>query len=601
VKVLEEALKRCIAEGLKRCELALHNSRKKAKVELSIDADGLPSGTIVIGRRRVPIHASTMGLVHPNKTVRAKLLQTIGEEGPVGRPITAAYLDDLATNEDVEFRVDDFHERLRSDFRRTKQLLWERLSKTGSVQLADFDLPPPVYLLDYLGVSREFNGSAAELVAASIEALRSAVGIEQAIYRVSAIPYTFGRRLLVEFEAAVSQAGQDTWAPRWESINTSLVWLLASASAGKLLRDDEPGLDWGLSLSHAKLVVRLLRHGARQATKDPAWRALPAELAFCLVWLHADQLARVVAGSGIDPDEFGRWLSARTRPMIFDFKHEEIWDDWMRQSSIQLTGRLLLAKAASTLMSAGVLVPEWLKMMIGQAGENYWTPLPEVMVATPEALDAPFWTSVDPIPAMMTAGWMGQDHPLRHRDQNGLMRSILEESKGAEAGFLASLVLVIVDLDRVSDELNVSLRARLETTLEQLQVLNDHIFLAVTDALARVYARLGDPAGFESSIASLAKDCASKWARSHVGLTEENEASKAAIALFNAVYVFAAAKRRPLSEICSLLTKNIIAIADAWPATLKAAINCLDGISQHVDIPTAAETIFPALLELRTR
>lgn len=601
VKVLEEAFRRCITEGLPRCELASHNSRKKAKLELSTNSDGLPTGALVIGRRRVPIHPSTMGLVHPDKTVRAKLLQTIGEEGPVGRPITSGYLNQLASNENVEFRVDDFHERLRSDFRRTKQLLWERLSKTGSVQLADFDLPPPAYLLDYLGVSREFNGSAAELVAASIEVLRAAVGIEQAIYRVCAFPYRFDRDLLLEFKAAVSEAGQDTWPPRWESINTSLLWLLASASAGQPIEEGEPGLDYGLSLSHAKLLVRLLRHGARQAVKDPAWRALPPELAFALVWLHADQLARVIAGSGIDPQEFGRWLSARTRPLVFDFKHDEIWDDWLRQSSIQLTGHLLLAKAASTMLSAGLSVPEWLKMTIGQTGENHWTPLPEVLVATPQALDAEFWISIDPILAMKTAGWMGHDHPLRHRNQNELMASILEESKEAEAGFLASLVLVIVDLDRVSEELIVALRVRLEATLEQLQVLNDHVFLAVTDALARVYAQLGDLEGFESSISSLGKDCASKWPRSLVGLTDENEASKAAVALFNAVYVFAAAKRRPLEEICRLLAKNIISIADTWPATLKAAINCLDGISHHVDIATAAETIFPALLELRTR
>ncbi|MFN3628265.1 MAG: hypothetical protein ACK4S3_10375, partial [Parvibaculum sp.] len=420
VKVLEETLRRCITEGLARCELALHNSRKKAKLELDTNADGLPVGTLVIGKRRVPIHASTMGLVHPDTASRAKLLQTIGEEGPVGRPITSAYLADLAGNENVELRVDDYHERLRSDFRRAKQLLWERLSKTGSVDLADFDLPSPDHLFDYLGVSREFRGSATELVAAAIKALRPAVGIEQAIYRVSAIPYTFDRDLLLEFEAEVSHARQEPWAPRWESINTSLVWLLATASAGKPVGTDEPGLDWGLSLTHAKLVVRLLRHGARQAVKDPAWRALPPQLAFCLVWLHADQLARVVAGSGIDPHEFGRWLSARTRPMIFDFKYEEVWDDWLRQSSIHLTGHLLLAKAASTLLSTGLQVPEWLKATIGQTGDHHWTPVPDVMVATPEAHDAPFWISVDPIPAMMTADWMGPDHPLRHRDQNAL-------------------------------------------------------------------------------------------------------------------------------------------------------------------------------------
>ncbi|NRF07056.1 hypothetical protein [Agrobacterium pusense] len=601
VKSLEETLRRCIAEGLTQCAMALHNSRKKAKLELSTDAEGLPAASLIIGRRRVQIHPSTMGLVHPDKTVRARLLQTIGEEGPVGRPITSAYLADLASNDDVEFRVDDFHERLRSDFRRSKQLLWERLSKTGSVQLADFDLPPPTHLLDYLGVSREFKGSAGELVAASIEALRQAVGIEQAIYRVSGIPYTLDSDLLLEFKAAVSEAGENPWAPRWESVNTSLVWLLASAAAGQPIERDEPGLDYGLSVSHAKLVVRLLRHGVRQAVNDPAWRALSPEIAFCLVWLHADQLARVVAGSGVDAQELGRWLSARARPMVFDFKHEEIWDDWLRQASIHLTGHLLLAKAASALLSAGVLIPEWLKATIGQTGEIHWTPLPEVLVATPHAPDPKFWISVDPVLAMKTAGWIGHDHPLQHRNQNELMASILEESKNAEASFLASLVLVIVDLDRVDDDMTSSLRERLQTTLEQSPLMSDRAFLAVTDALARVFARLGDQTGFESWLAELAENCARKWARSRIELSEENEASKAAVALFNAVYVFAAANRRPLTQICGLLAKDISSIVNAWPATLKAAINCLDGISQHVDIATAAEAIFPALLELRTR
>jgi hypothetical protein len=418
---------------------------------------------------------------------------------------------------------------------------------------------------------------------------------------VSGIPYTFDRNLLLEFKAAVSEAGENPWAPRWESVNTSLVWLLASAAAGQAVEHDEPGLDYGLSVSHAKLVVRLVRHSGRQAVKDPVWRALPPELAFCLVWLHADQLARVVAGSGIDPQEIGRWLSARTRPAVFDFKHEEIWDDWLRQCSIQLTGHLLLAKAASTMLSAGLSVPEWLKMTIGQTGENHWTPLPEVLVATPQTPETEFWISLDPVLTMKSAGWMQHDHPLQHRNQNELMASILEESKKAEASFLASLVLVIVDLDRVNNEMTSSLRERLLATLEQMPVMSDHAFLAVTDALARVFARLGDLIGFESWLTDLAENCAHKWARSRIELNEENEASKAAVALFNAVYVFAAANQRPLAEICSLLAKNIIVITHAWPATLKAAINCLDGISQHVDIATAAETIFPALLDLRTR
>ncbi|TAU79629.1 hypothetical protein ELI41_32220 (plasmid) [Rhizobium leguminosarum] len=66
VKVLEETLQRCVTEGLTRCELALHNSRRKAKLELGADAEGLPTGTLVIGRSRLPIHPSTMGLVPPD-------------------------------------------------------------------------------------------------------------------------------------------------------------------------------------------------------------------------------------------------------------------------------------------------------------------------------------------------------------------------------------------------------------------------------------------------------------------------------------------------------------------------------------------------------
>ena len=73
--------------------------------------------------------------------------------------------------------------------------------------------------------------------------------------------------------------------------------------------------------------------------------------------------------------------------MIFDSKHEEFWDDCLRQSSIQLTVHLLLAKAVSTLLSARISVPERLKTMSGQAEEQHWTPLPKVTVATPEALD----------------------------------------------------------------------------------------------------------------------------------------------------------------------------------------------------------------------
>lgn len=301
VAALEETVRQCLADGTSTAAIALHNNQKTARLELSEDAEGLPTGMLVVDRRRYPLHPSPMALVHPEEQVRMRLLPTLSEGGSVGRPLTQSYLSELAREGNAEARVESLHERLKSDFARTKQLMWDRVSTTGSIQLADFDLPPFSHLLNFLGLPGDFRGSGHELMTASATALRSAVGIERAVYRLSSIPFELTDDLLKEFRETVMSGAGEEWEPRWDSICSSLTWLLSCVSAGQPVTDDAKGLNVGLSTDRAKLLVTLLRHSARQAVKDPAWRELPAELAFCLVWLHADQIARIVAASGSMP------------------------------------------------------------------------------------------------------------------------------------------------------------------------------------------------------------------------------------------------------------------------------------------------------------
>lgn len=273
----------------------------------------------------------------------------------------------------------------------------------------------------------------------------------------------------------------------------------------------------------------------------------------------------------------------------------------MLNSSIRLTGNLLLASAAATLLRRGHPTPTWLMNILGQSSEERWTPHPDALV--PTALGAPdgYWISKDPILPMAAAGWLGAGHPLGHRDQNVLMNSVLEKTKGGDPGFLASLVLIMVDLKRVDDALVWTLRERLHEILDDSVVKSEPTFLAVTDALAKAYARLNDTEGFETWISKLASECSDRWVRMRVSLSEENEASKAAIALLNAVYIFASSGDRTVSECCSLIARNLRNVAAAWCASLSALINCLGAIAQHVDTPTAADEILPTLLELRSR
>lgn len=83
-------------------------------------------------------------------------------------------------------------------------------------------------------------------------------------------------------------------------------------------------------------------------------------------------------------------------------------------------------------------------------------------------------------------------------------------------------------------------------------------------------------------------------------LRQEDGPAKAFIALANAAYVFATVYGGPFDEAMRRFATNIEIIVEAYPNANIAAISCLDGIVRQLDVPTAADAIWPVLMKLRT-
>lgn len=125
-----------------------------------------------------------------------------------------------------------------------------------------------------------------------------------------------------------------------------------------------------------------------------------------------------------------------------------------------------------------------------------------------------------------------------------------------------------------------------------------HVLLEVT---GQVYGIQRDIAGFISTTRSIAATNARIWPHTQVRLQQADGPEQTFVALVNAAYVFAKVCKGPFEEAMQFFARSIETIVEAWPNANVAAMACLDGIVQQLDVPTATKAIWPVLMTLRSR
>jgi len=598
VRVLAEAIGQCIAKGSNHADIKLHDGKTQARLELGSDGDELPTAWLKLGKRKLPFHRSTLALVHPIEEIRGRLIVEFEGKGSIGEPFTMDFLGELVREQNVEIRVDLFHQCLAADFARRKEMMSESLSRSGTIQVTDLELPPVGTMLNYLGLPADFSGSLNDLVRMSQDALVNAIGIERAMYRLSSLPIDLP-------DGEVSQlvkgmvASENSW-PREDSVLAAGFCLSALAKSGAAWSDADG--DWvgrSITSDRARLFVTFVRYGARQALEKDDWRHLSPEVAICLIWLHADQLVREFGSSNVDIPAFTKWLVARSHVRLFDFEREVIWPSWAIEITLQLTAPLLIAKVVARLLSEGLRIPDQLRDLVGREMGGRWTPQPEVLEPTP--VDAPdqFWAARDPILPMVAAGWLADDHPFSERHPEKLILRIFEDTKDTDPTFFASLISLLVDINSVQTDHLDAIQERLELALAAPGATGEPSYSMITDLMARIYARKGDAVGFAGWLRKETFAGSEIRPQRRLSLGDENEASRVLAALLNTVYVFARCGDRALTERIKFITTHFKEIVRLWPTSLLPVISCLDRISQELSVEVSRHDLLPTLLDLR--
>lgn len=600
VRDISSAISRCRASGTNQTDLKLHPNGLPATLVLSDDSQGRPAATIKTDEREIPIHLSTMALVSPEADVRERLLLSLPKDGNVGRPITREFLIEIAHEPDAERRVDRFHERLKADFARSREAMWQRVSLDGSIQLKDFALPEPAEILNFLGLSGDFRGGGQELIAASTPVLKAQIGIERAVSRLCSIPVRLPDDVLREFSEVTDQH-QEEWPTDFESLPLSFARLLGLVSSGRGVFEPDARLLQNITKDRARLFLTVLRHSAKQGIHSDVWSCLPSELALCLIWVHADQLTRNLCVEGLDIPQLLQWLADKTPSRILDHERERKWDDWVIDCLTGLSANRFLGVVIAELLRHGVSLPGSFKDLIGHEGSQGWMPLPEVLVPRQQA-PPEYWIALDPVSALVEADWLPADNPFAAREPSELLARILSETDKEDPSLLASMIALFIDVERIDVQSLEGLRERLNEIAAANSIAQTGPgYGALADVVAKVYRRQEDELGFTEWVKTSAELNRTSWPHRLVRLDDTDDCGKAAIALFNACYVFAWSGEASLTGRIDTLTSLLKTISDTWPRSNLAVVSCLDGLARQVDIPTAAKGLLPSLLALRAR
>lgn len=596
VSDLPDAIRRA-CDGPGRAIIHLHSGKGTCTLEMRPEPDGGSGAVLAIGKRRLPLHPTTFALVHPDPEVRAGLVNILREEA-VDRPLSDRLLQDLAAEPDVERRVHAYTEARGGTFRRSLEIARERLQASKPIRLKDLDLPEPSVLLEFFGLPADFSGDCKRLAEEASESLTRSIGIRSAAERLSSLPCRLPDWLLRSY--AETADSTDTTTP-WDSVLWALTRVLARDAAG--IEQEANAVERVADLLEAGggLFAALVRHGSRQAARNPQWSALPTDTIVCLVWLYADQHCRLLNAVGLNTASFGRWLSLKNPARLRDFEKQESWPRWARSYAPRLTTARLNAALAAEILRSDVEVAPKLKALAGSETNEVWFPHPEVAGA---AVGAPggIWAAADPIPTFIDAGWLPEDSPFAARTDSEIVKRIAREAAEGDSAVLAPAVSLMADIAELEEVVLDELRSAFDELLgKNSNDRSEPAHQVLLEVAAKVYGIQQDVTAFKLAVRSIAAANARIWTHSRIRFQQEGEPEKAFDALVNAAYVFATTGRGALAERMRCLAESIELIVEAWPNANLAAISCLDALVLQVDVPTATASLWPVLMRLRAR
>jgi hypothetical protein len=242
-----------------------------------------------------------------------------------------------------------------------------------------------------------------------------------------------------------------------------------------------------------------------------------------------------------------------------------------------------------------------LKALAGTETNEAWFPHPEVAGA---AVGAPncIWAAADPVPAFLKAGWLPADSPFAARTNAEIVSRIIREAAEGDSTVLAPAVLLMVEIGELGESVLGELRRALDELLgKNASDRSKPAHHALLEVAAEVYGIQQDVSGFFSVARVISASNARIWPHSRVKLGQEDGPAKAFVALANATYVFATACGGPFEQAMRRFATGIEVIVEAWPNANMAAISCLDGVVRQLDVTTAAKSIWPVLMMLRSQ
>jgi hypothetical protein len=576
--------------------LPIHGSKRFCRLESTRSDGGIGAVSLTVGKRSFALHASTVGLVHPDPEVRSRSVEALKQAALPDRSLSAEILGDIAADADVERRVARFDEARGGQFRRELESLQGRVQAGRALPVDAFDLPAPEALLDFLGLPPEYRDGAERLVADATEALSASIGPAAAVERLAALPWDLPRSLLDRF---VRQAEPADGPRQWDSP----LWAVTRALARRSLATDTvQSFEHVVPLLQASrgIFAGLARYAARKSVIDARWQKLPRDTQVCLIWLFADHVSRALLPAGFKTAEFNRWLGWKAPATFTGFELQRDWPRWARDLTLQLSSARVEAAIVARLLKSGIDVPADLKALVGVDRQGNWLPNPEGGAAAIEG-PAELWALADPVPSFIAAGWISAESPFSGRSDTAMVKRILEEAQ-SDSAFIAPAISLLADIEMIEGEVLAEVRAALERRLAEAPLdRTEPAHHALLEIFARTCAIQAETELFESTLSSVATANARMWPHQRLRPGHQDEGSQALDALLNAAQMFSTTKGGSLADQMRQFTKNVDAIVEAWPTANLAAISCLDVVVRKLGAPTAAEAIWPILMRLRAR
>ncbi|MFB2561561.1 hypothetical protein [Rhizobium sp. IMFF44] len=559
-----------------------------------LDEAGLPSASIEFGSGVHPFDRATLAVLHPAQEVRAKLLESVTNSGMTGPQFSAYQVDVISKEQSAERRVELLHDVLAADFERTLSQLRQRIDQGGTLDLDDLKLPSPATMLEFLGLPPMFEGDGPATVDAATDALFDRFGLEAAVERLSSLPFAISDRVA----KAIMDLMRQEVVPQRMAWSFAIAALIAKADNGGLAQDDFELLDQ-LSKSRLKLFCTLLGGSARQALGDPRWLEVKSDVAFLLIWLHADQLTRVFDVEQMPLDDLTSWVAGRSKRKLTESDDQKGWEPWVARSLLAMTPNRLRAAAFAELLRVGAELPRTIAEKVGQGSGESWVPMPDLLVQLPECPSS-FWPAQDPVHRFLSAGWMSKSHTLAARDGSKLLHNIASEMTDENWRPLTSLVALVIDLAEASEEAVAALMQRLEAYSTPTALAEDDVSRgALLDVIAKTYGRRQRRQDFEFLMIAIAKLGNRKWPENKSRDRIPEGAYQLGVELINAIYLYEWARGVSVAERLRGLSDLVKKLTLAWPTVQGVSIATLEATASQFDVATACEGIWPVLTEMR--